>query len=82
MIIPPVHVETMKEMEDYFHQFIRNGFWGTCECCPREEVEGKVTTYPEKCINSTRDDHLKDPEDLFEYHRTVSNKAFRRLVDK
>ena len=36
----------LKEMADSFRQFGRNGCWGTCVECPRDE-EGH--TYPEFC---------------------------------
>jgi hypothetical protein len=38
----------------------RNGRWGTCTCCPRDE-QGRA--FPERCVNTNRYDHnIPTPE--------------------
>jgi len=43
----------LKEIGGRFHQFARNGRWGTCVDCPR--TDGHV--YPEFCKHTDRYDH-------------------------
>jgi hypothetical protein len=49
-----------------FKQFIRNGRWGTCAGCPRDE-DGNV--YPEFCGYTERYDHQLNIDGLAHYYK-------------
>lgn len=51
-------------IRDPLTQFGRNGRWGTCVDCPRDNLG---LSYPEFCANTTRLDHQLTIEDLAKY---------------
>jgi hypothetical protein len=62
------HIDIPDNIRDAFHQFARNGFWGTCVDCPRTEGQA----FPEFCLNYARCDHrlnLKQLAEIYEYNR-------------
>ena len=59
------HEKLDKQTRDAFHQFARNGVWGTCVDCPRGE-DGHV--FPEFCKYFNRYDHELDLMSLVEYY--------------
>lgn len=64
------HVKAMKARKDSFQQFMRNGVWGTCVDCPKDN-EGRAL--PEFCEYSRRGDHLltmKDLADSYEAYKS------------
>ena len=50
----PTCKKALRQTSDYFRQFSRNGRWGTCVDCPRDEL---FFAYPEFCPNTNRGDH-------------------------
>ena len=56
---------------DAFHQFARNGRWGTCGECPRD-VNGNAIT--EACPNTNRHDHQLDINGLAKRYKIQANK--------
>lgn len=46
---------------DKYFQFYRNGRWGTCGFCPRDD---SGTVYPEFCTNTDRYDHQLSETEL------------------
>ena len=51
----------LNSTRDSFRQFLRNGRWGTCADCPRNN-EGHA--YPELCKHFSRYDHYLSIDDL------------------
>jgi hypothetical protein len=74
-----VHQNVMKQMDDRFRQFMRNGVWGTCVDCPRDNHQH---AYPEFCANKQRSDHLLTPDELFEQYNMLSNNEFYKTTQQ
>jgi hypothetical protein len=55
--------EAVRSLSDDFRQFSRNGRWGTCAGCPRDENNH---AYPEFCQSTDRYDHHLTIEQLSE----------------
>lgn len=54
------------EVKDSFVQFSRNGRWGTCASCPRDDNN---VAYPEFCENTNQADHNLNVDQLAEQHK-------------
>lgn len=63
---PKGHVHFLKQYQA-FDQFIRNGVWGTCTDCPRDN---KGNAYPEFCENANRGDHQLTIKELVELYKS------------
>ena len=52
---------------DHFKQFMRNGRWGTCASCPRDNQNH---AYPEFCEYTDRYDHQLTLDELTESYKS------------
>jgi len=58
--------EMHNSLLDCFRQFMRNGRWGTCAGCPRDNQNH---AYPEFCSNTNRYDHQLTLDGLAENYK-------------
>ena len=74
------HINAMKEYADSFQQFIRNGVWGTCADCPRDNNN---KAYPEFCKYGHRGDHHLSFSDLaYSYETWMKNSKKSKPLEK
>lgn len=60
------HKDISQRIKDSFITFARNGRWGTCVDCPRDN-DGNA--YPEFCTNTQRYDHQLTVNSLAETYK-------------
>lgn len=73
----PGHSQVLRYNDDRFRQFLRNGLWGTCPCCPRDNDNG---AYPEFCAFADASVHHRTFEELVKEYETELKK-FNTPVD-